>query len=107
MLNRIVHYGATILILKKFIPDNSYLQIRHYLLNILQFRIAVGESTVEKKINKAGGYWTNTKKIKAVASKIIKIYVHSRRLYIYHNIKEGLISLRYAQAFIFFHFSSV
>ena len=57
-----------------FISDTSYLQINHYLVNILQFRNAVGESTVEKKINKAGGYRTNivTKKIKAVASKIIK-----------------------------------
>ena len=52
-------------------------------------------STVKKEISKADGYRTNvvTKKTKAVASKIIKICVYSRRLYIYYNIKEGLAEI--------------
>ena len=90
-----LHYEAFILILKQFIPENSYLQIRNYIINILQFRNAVGKSTMEKEISKADGYWTNivTKKTKAVASKIIKICVYSRRLYIYYNIKGGLAEI--------------
>ena len=81
--------------LNNYNTDNYFLQIINYLINILRFRSAVGESTVEKEISKADGYWTNivTNRTKAVASKIIKICVHSRRLYIYFDIKEGLAEI--------------